>query len=117
MFYPKLFSILGFFGVALGAFGAHGLKDKVTIEMLEIWKTATLYLMIHVIIGILSSFFTIKKRSQFCFAFGAFVFSSSLYLLVILNMPILGSITPIGGVSLLLGWIFLFLDFKKKSNV
>jgi len=58
MFYPKLFSILGFFGVALGAFGAHGLKDKVTIEMLEIWKTATLYLMIHVIIGILSSFFT-----------------------------------------------------------
>lgn len=117
MFYPRLFSILGFFGVSLGAFGAHGLKNKVTVEMLDVWKTATLYLMLHVIVGIFSCFITDKKRSQFCFAFGALVFSCSLYLLVILNMPILGSITPLGGVSLLLGWIFLFFDIKKKSKI
>lgn len=114
MFYPKLFSFFGFIGVSLGAFGAHGLKNKVTLEMLEIWKTATFYLLIHVLIGLLSIFITKSKKSTFFFAFGSFLFAGSLYLLVILNLPILGLVTPVGGTSLLLGWLFLFFDFKKE---
>jgi uncharacterized membrane protein YgdD (TMEM256/DUF423 family) len=114
MFYPKLFSVLGFLGVAFGAFGAHGLKNKVTDSMLENWKTATLYLFIHVIVGLIAFYTNDKQRSQFCFAFGAIIFSGSLYLLVLLNLPILGAVTPFGGVLLLLGWAFFFWDIKKK---
>ncbi|WGL58604.1 DUF423 domain-containing protein [Pigmentibacter sp. JX0631] len=114
MFYQKLFSFFGFLGVSLGAFGAHGLKNKVSLESLEIWKTATLYLLVHVIIGLLSLFFAKSKKSAFCFALGSFLFAGSLYLLVILNMPILGIVTPFGGTALLIGWIFLFFDFKKE---
>ncbi|APJ02666.1 DUF423 domain-containing protein [Silvanigrella aquatica] len=116
MFYPRLFSILGFLSVALGAFGAHGLKNKVTEAMLENWKTATLYLFIHVLAGLISFYVTNKKRSQFCFASGAIIFAGSLYLLVLLNIPILGAITPIGGSLFLLGWAFLFWDVKKQIS-
>ena len=112
MFYQNYFRFR-FIGVSLGAFGAHGLKNKVTIEMLEIWKTATFYLLIHVLIGLLSIFIQ-NPKSTFFFAFGSFLFAGSLYLLVILNLPILGLVTPVGGTSLLLGWLFLFLILKKK---
>lgn len=114
MFYPKLFSIFGFIGVSLGAFGAHGLKNSVTPEMLEVWKTATFYLLVHVIVGLLAIFMAKTKRAPFCFALGSFLFAGSLYLLVILKLPILGLVTPLGGTSLLLGWLFLFWDFKKE---
>jgi len=117
MFYPKLFSILGFLGVAFGAFGAHGLKGKVTDDMLENWKTATFYLFIHVLVGLLSYYLTNKKRASLCFAIGSVIFSGSLYLLVLLNLPILGAVTPIGGISFLLGWTFLFCDCKKNSTI
>lgn len=114
MCYPKFFSILGFLGVILGAFGAHWIKDKVTNVMFENWKTATLYLFIHVIIGLIAFYITDAKRSQFCFAIGVIIFSGSLYLLVLLNFPVMGAITPIGGVFMLCGWIFLYLDLNIK---
>lgn len=117
MLYVKLFSILGFLGVILGAFGAHGLKSKVTETMLENWKTATFYLFIHVLAGFIAFSMSDKKRSQFCFAFGTIIFSGSLYLLVLFNLPILGAVTPLGGIFFLLGWMFLFLDIKKKSII
>ncbi|KAB8030654.1 DUF423 domain-containing protein [Fluviispira multicolorata] len=117
MFYPKLFSVLGLLGVALGAFGAHGLKNKVSPEYLENWKTATLYLFIHILAGLISYYVTDKNRSQLFFAIGCMIFSGSLFLLVLLNLPILGAITPIGGVSFMLGWVFLFFDINKKKLI
>lgn len=114
MFYARLFSILGFLGVTLGAFGAHLLKNKVTEIEFEHWKTATLYLFVHTLAGLMSCYFSHKKRSQFLFAFGCIVFSGSLYFLVILKMPIFGAITPIGGVAFLLGWLFLTIDISKN---
>ncbi|WP_186646720.1 DUF423 domain-containing protein [Fluviispira vulneris] len=115
MFYPKIFSILGFFAVALGAFGAHSIKEKVSAAYMENWKTATLYLFIHVLAGLISCYLTHKKRSQLFFLLGCIIFSGSLFLLVILNLPILGAVTPVGGVCFMVGWVFLFIDINIKK--
>jgi len=116
MLIPKIFSLLGFLGVVLGAFGAHFIKYKVSSEHLESWKTATFYLFVHVIVGFIAFNCTKKHRSQYCFISGIFIFCGSLYLLVLLNKPILGAVTPIGGGLFLLGWLFLLLDFSKEPN-
>lgn len=104
----RVFSILGFFGVALGAFGAHALKNKVTSDDVEIWKTATLYLFVHVLAGL----FAVSKENKgaaIAFLTGTLIFSGSLYALVLTQVRVLGAITPVGGVSFMVGWLFLVL--------
>ena len=102
-------AIFGATGVALGAFGAHGLKAILTAnESLEIWRTASTYHLLHAI-ALLS---LASRPSGYgiafkCFAIGLIVFSGSLYALAITNLKMLGAITPIGGLILIVGWISL----------
>jgi len=101
-------------GVGLGAFGAHALEAHVGSDMLEIWRTAVLYHLVHavglLIVGVLalhareSAMVTWSGR---LLALGVVLFSGSLYLLVLTGAGWLGAITPLGGLAFLLGWIVL----------
>jgi len=105
----------GFLSVCLGAFAAHGLKDRIASESLVIWQTGVQYQMYHALallgIGLLYHFRTSNslKLSGLAFILGSFLFSGSLYALAFGALPIVGVITPIGGLSFLIGWAALFV--------
>lgn len=107
--------ISGFMGaiaVALGAFGAHGLK--LTLQQIpdaaDWWNTATQYLLIHAIaVGAIKS-----TRSTYLWFSGSLVFSSTLYAMALGGPKWLGAITPIGGTLLIVGWVALI--FSKESS-
>lgn len=106
----KTFAFFGMWGVILGAFGAHAIRAHVSVELLENWKTATLYLFVHVVAGLYSTHFSARHRSAYCFLIGIFLFSGSLYTYVLTNFKLCGMITPVGGAFFILGW---FLPFFK----
>lgn len=95
--------------VALGAFGAHGLKDRVDAAELEIWRTGVLYHVLHafalVLYGLALERRPAKAWPAWCFALGSAVFSATLYLMVLGGPRWLGAITPFGGTALIAGWI------------
>ena len=105
-------AILGALSVALGAFGAHAIADTVSVQRLETWNTAGKYLMTHgqalILVGILAQVFkqSLKWTAILLFS-GACIFSSSLFLLVITDIPWLGAIAPIGGFLMISGWVSL----------
>ncbi len=113
-------SVFGFLGVAFGAFAAHALKARVSAGDLEIFKTAALYQLLHaVVLLFLGSFHLLHpsllgKAAGGFFIFGILVFSGSLYLLVLCQARWLGAVTPLGGVSLLLGWALLITLFARR---
>lgn len=112
-------AIFGLVAVILGAFGAHGLKGKISTESLENWKTAVDYQFYHTLALLFLATFSRAKNSlinisYFSFTIGIFLFCGSLYLLstseiTSLSTKILGPITPIGGLFFIIGWISLFL--------
>lgn len=120
----KLFIILGgsfaFLSVVLGAFGAHGLKNKLTKDMLDIFQTGVHYQMVHALgligVGILLYMFSPSPSlhwSGWAMVFGIVIFSGSLYVLSLSGIKWLGAITPIGGILFLVGWLMLvFAAFK-----
>lgn len=106
-------ALSGFISVAAGAFGAHGLKARLTPDLLAIFETGARYQMYHalglVLVGVL-----IQIRPQANFAavgwawvFGTVLFSGSLYALALTGIRPLGAITPIGGLGFLVGWLLL----------
>ena len=109
-----LASILGFLGVALGAFGAHGLRSRLGPDMLAVFETAVRYQMYHVFallivaaaIGHLGSARLLVTAGWLFFA-GIVLFSGSLYALALTRTGILGAITPLGGLLFLAGWASL----------
>jgi len=105
----------GFIGVAAGAFGAHGLKARLTPELLAVFDTAARYQMIHAL-ALLAAAWAIGRwpgraavASGWCFVAGTLIFSGSLYLLALTGVRGLGAITPVGGVLFLCGWLLLAL--------
>jgi len=102
---------LAFLGVALGAFGAHALRARVSIDLLVIWKTAVEYQMYHalglLVLGALELPPRIQTTVGALFLAGIALFSGSLYVLVLTDTRWLGAITPFGGVSFLVGWAVL----------
>lgn len=120
---PKLWlslaSLYGFLAVALGAFGAHALKERLSPDLLAIWRTAVEYHFYHALallaVGLLarqlpSSLLTVAGA---CFALGVLVFSGSLYALALSGVRVLGAITPLGGLLFLVGWACLFVATLK----
>jgi len=102
----------------LGAFGAHGLRDILTSTRMETYQTAVTYQMWHAlailgvaVVGASHARDLIMIRwlriSGYALTLGTLIFSGSLYLLVLLDLPILGAITPIGGVAMIIGWLSL----------
>ena len=105
--------IYGFIGVALGAFGAHALKTRLSPELLAVWKTGVEYQLIHALALVLVGLIAAQKPSVaitgagICFALGVVVFSGSLYVLSLSGLRWLGAITPLGGLLFLAGWALL----------
>lgn len=110
----KVTSVVGAIAVALGAFGAHALKDELlTNGNTDVWKTAVFYHLIHsILLAMLSlSSGTFNKVAYVFILSGVILFSGSLYLLCFLDLIWLGPITPIGGLFLILGWLSLSRKF------
>jgi uncharacterized membrane protein YgdD (TMEM256/DUF423 family) len=107
----RLGSALVFLGVALGAFGAHGLEAILEEnKRVETWNTAVLYHLIHGMGLLFVGLFRVPPRGVWiCFTLGILIFSGSLYVLALTNFTKLGMITPVGGLAFLLGWLTLFL--------
>ncbi len=105
----RIAAALGFLGVGLGAFGAHSLKALLTEHgTLAIWEKAVFYHFIHtVVLLILASRAPLQRGPWLCILAGICIFSGSLYLLALTNVRVLGAITPFGGVSLMVGWLWL----------
>jgi uncharacterized membrane protein YgdD (TMEM256/DUF423 family) len=97
--------------VALGAFGAHSLKDLLLRnQTAAIWEKAVFYHFIHaVMLFVLAGRAPFQHGPWFCFLAGIVAFSGSLYLLALTNLRWLGAITPIGGLSFVAGWLWLAL--------
>ncbi|MFI0429934.1 DUF423 domain-containing protein [Mariniflexile sp. HMF6888] len=119
-------SILGITGIILGAFGAHGLKELVSVEAQQTFETGVRYQIYHafflLLIGSLSSVQQKFKKIIFYLTItGVILFSGSIYglatnALTAFDFKIIGFITPVGGLLLILSWIFLFVNFLKMKN-
>ena len=104
--------------VLLGAFGAHGLKNRVSPEDLIIFETGVRYHMIHalglILLGILGFHYhgDVIQLPALLFSAGILIFSGSLYILVLTGIRWMGAITPIGGLAFIAGWIMLFIKIR-----
>lgn len=117
-------SIAAMLGVALGAFGAHGLRNIVSPEGLATFETAVRYQMYHAF-GLIAAGLACRVGSSgssrefkvvgWLFGVGIILFSGSLYLLVLLNLPWLGAITPLGGITFIAAWFVLAMRFRKRD--
>ena len=108
--------IMGFSAVALGAFGAHGLRSVLSEHLLETYKTGVLYHLIHSVVLLaiaLADKNNFVKSFWFFFA-GIVLFSFSLYIYSVTQITVFAIITPIGGISLLFGWLFIIIEGLKK---
>ena len=107
-------------GIMLGAFGAHGLKTRVSPDDLVIFETGVRYQMYHglglILLGLIG--FNVPESILHLPAIlliaGIFIFSGSLYLLVLTDMRWLGAITPIGGLSFVIGWALLAINLYRS---
>ena len=98
-------------GVALGAFGAHALKETLAArEMLGAWEKAVLYQFIHAIALLgLAMMPNLNKPAAMLLLAGIVLFSGSLYVMALTNVRALGAITPLGGLCFLAGWAWLII--------
>ncbi len=123
-FYKRLLLIassLGIIGVSFGAFGAHFLRERLTVENIDVFRTGIFYLFVHtlaivgvVLLGKTGSTSRVLKSAGLFFVFGIILFSGSLFLIAtrtLTGLPssYIGFVTPVGGLFLTAGWISLFL--------
>jgi uncharacterized membrane protein YgdD (TMEM256/DUF423 family) len=112
-------ALFGLSGVMIGAFGAHGLKALLTADQLAIYHTGVDYQFVHalalLLLGALAQHQTPKawQLAATLFIAGVFIFSGSLYLLVLTDTSWLGAITPIGGTSFIAGWAALLWGLRR----
>ncbi|MDB5981713.1 MAG: hypothetical protein JWQ69_2728 [Pseudomonas sp.] len=110
-----LAAFFGFTGVGLGAFAAHGLKERLSTEYLAIFHTGVLYQLIHTLALLAVALLAVQIPGRLmtyagiAFVIGILLFSGSLYLLTLTGVTKLGIITPFGGLAFLIGWLMLGL--------
>lgn len=103
----------GAVAVALGAFGAHGLKRRLGTDMLAVWETAVQYHLLHTLALFGVGLWLLQRPGSgaatggLLFAVGTLLFSGSLYMLALGGPRWLGPVTPLGGVCLIAGWLVL----------
>ena len=115
-------AVNGLLAVMLGAFMSHSLEETITTDLLGVFQTGVSYHMYHSLAalaaGILSHIFPkvrLLKFSAYSFLLGIMLFSGSLYLLALTELPMIGMITPIGGIFFIFGWIMLCIFGAKKQ--
>lgn len=109
-------ALLGGAAVALGAFGAHGLKARVPADLLAVFETAARYHLVHALAIVAVAWAaerfpgTCTTAAGWLFVAGILLFSGSLYALVLTGVRGLGAITPLGGLMLIAGWVLLAMS-------
>lgn len=108
--------------VALGAFGAHGLKNRLPADLLAVYHTGVEYHFYHalglLLVGVIAWFYPNAGGVQWAGALllaGIVIFSGSLYVLSLSGVRVLGAITPIGGVAFIAGWIMLAVSVWRSA--
>lgn len=116
-------AIAGFLGVALGAFGAHGLSGRIAENLVNAFNTGAQYQMYHALallaVGVLLHQFPERRLlrwSGLFFLMGILLFSGSLYLLAVTELRWFGPVTPLGGLSFMVGWLFLAFSVVRKDK-
>jgi len=115
-------SFIGAFTIILGAFGAHALKDMLSIEELKSFETAVKYQMYHVIVLLFVNTYSkfslkIKNTISYLFFVGILFFSGSIYAITLgVDAKSIWFVTPIGGLLLILGWLKLGINFLKNKT-
>ena len=108
-------ALAGFVGVALGAFGAHGLRTKLSGEMLTVFETGVRYQMYHALAILIVALAAARldgwliRAAGWLFTAGIVLFSGSLYALALSGVTVLGAVTPLGGLAFLAGWAALLI--------
>lgn len=113
-----------FMGLAVlfGAFGAHALKQSLSPEMMAVYKTGVEYQFYHALGLLLVGLIGFQVKSKFLdwagllFVAGIILFSGSLYVLTLTGVKAIGAITPIGGISLVAGWVCLAVALLKQKS-
>lgn len=114
----RLGAIAMAFGVALGAFGAHGLRSRITPDLLAIYETGVRYHLVHGLALFVTAWLAgeVKGRAArlagLLFVVGILLFSGSLYLLALTGVRALGAVTPLGGVAWIAAWSILALRVR-----
>ena len=118
----KLGTVLAFLGVALGAFGAHALRDRLGPAGVATYRTGTEYHLVHALAILVLSALAGRALDErraiqvgLLFTAGILLFSGSLYALAITGVRALGAITPLGGLCFLSGWAVLFSSVRNSS--
>ena len=125
----RVAAVLGFLGVGLGAFGAHGLKGALEaqglgaaqmLERMDWWETAAFYHLIHAVVlavgGVVCALSGRRSTGlTVCLALGVTIFSGTLYGMALGAPRWFGAITPVGGVLLMAGWVTLFLACRGNA--
>lgn len=108
-------------GVALGAFGAHGLRKVLSAEMLSVYQTGVLYQLVHGIallaVGLVVRQYgsSLLTAGGWCLVLGTILFSGSLYVLSVTSIRYVGLLTPLGGVFFIVGWALLFAGLLRSQ--
>jgi len=121
--YIAVGAIAALLAVAIGAFGAHMLEDRISAHYLDVYRTGVQYQMFHalgiLLIAALADRLPSRKAALWSarlLLIGIVLFSGSLYLLAVSGVDALGAVTPLGGVSFIAGWICLALAVRKRAN-
>lgn len=110
----------GFIAVASGAFGAHGLKQRLTPDLLAIFETGARYQMYHALALLAVAWLASVKPGSLvtaagiAFTVGIVLFSGSLYALALSGIKVLGAITPFGGLAFLAGWALIVVTAARS---
>jgi uncharacterized membrane protein YgdD (TMEM256/DUF423 family) len=111
-------AVSGFTAVAIGAFGAHGLREKLSPQILEVYKTGVLYQLVHSVVLLALSLNTIIKAKlpSIFILLGIILFSFSLYIYSTSGIRFFAMITPVGGFSFLIGWLLIIYEAIKVKS-
>ena len=111
-------AILGFLAVALGAFGAHALRDHLAPDRMAIYQTGVQYHLAHALAILLAAQMADSLNTRtigWLWVAGVVIFSGSLYALALTGIRVLGAVTPIGGVCFLAGWALLARQAMRRE--
>ncbi len=114
-------ALLAFLGVALGAFGAHALKQRLPTDLFDVFEVGVRYQMYHALALLAVAWAATQWPGSgltiagWLFVAGIVVFSGSLYVLALTGVRWLGAVTPLGGVAFLAGWVYLAWHVWRSS--
>lgn len=116
----KIGAIFGALAVVIGAFGAHALKNSLSLYELGVFSTGSTYHFYHAFALIAYGLYGINREipawPAWSFVFGILIFSGSLYCIAVLHAPKLGMLTPLGGIGLIAGWVGFAIAARKNYS-